>query len=165
MVQMASSSIIDGGLEAWRVIRFGSLEFLTDDSAWHPDDPLSEITLPAIGSLHFRVNGEGTLCLQDPIQYRLACQALQRRLRRYSKPRLGHPASRLAGKVNSDSMYPLLESVFDGDESSGSRATEVFMANTPPPHDDDATHNAVAGNGGAGNDAGAVARAAEARAT
>lgn len=63
MVQMVSSLIIGGGLVPMRVIRFDSLDFTADDSAWHPDAPLMEIVLPAIRSLHFRVNGSSTLCL------------------------------------------------------------------------------------------------------
>lgn len=165
---MVSSPIIDGGLELGRVIHFGSLDFLTDDSAWHADVSLFEGTSLVVGSLHFHINNTGMLCLQDLVSNQLARQVPPRCLRRSSKPHLGYPVVQLVCMVNSDSLYPLLESSSDGEESFGGLASveEVFMTNTDINNGDghDAgLHNEGASNSGAGNDDGGVTHAAEPR--
>lgn len=169
---MVSSSITPGGLAPGQLIHFDSLNFTANDSALHPDAPLTKITLPMSGSLHFCINDSSVFCLQDPIPFQLARQVPPRCLRCSSKPPLGNPATRLVGMVNSDSLYPLLESCSNVEECSSRLASvaEVFAANTSSPHDNNTVpeagvrHDATIGPDGIVNDGGAVALVTKARA-
>ena len=46
-------------------IRFGSLTFIADDSAWLQEAPLDVEALPIRGSTHFRADARGILIRQE----------------------------------------------------------------------------------------------------
>lgn len=146
---MVSTSIPSGG------ICFGSLELSIDGSACHSDAPLNSFDMPKRGSIHYRSNARAS-CVEV-----LARLVPRRRLKCSIKPRpqFSHGASQLVGMIDTDSLYPLLESCSKEEDICVTQAfvAKVFMASTPPPDNSNrgggssdlstASHNVAMGEG------------------
>src|SRR3954468_12247867 len=86
---------------------FGSLAFIADDSAWLADSPLQAQLLPSRGSVHFRANESGALCL--PLSaHRQAPPLLSVR---HKKKRSGRPRAHHRGKLVKVQQVAVIDSV------------------------------------------------------
>lgn len=114
-IQAGSSPAIGGRLVPRLIVRFGRLDFLANDSAWHPTSAALPVGLTlSIGSLHFLADSLGLLCLQDPVPHQAA--ELTPRQPLGSPPTLhdDEVASQLICMIGSESLLPVLDSKPDG---------------------------------------------------
>src|ERR1041385_5818394 len=90
-VSSSSSSVRGPELIVGEVFRFGSLAFVADDSARLVDSPLQAQLLPLRGSVHFRADELGALCLQLSAHRQApALLSVRHKKKRSGRPRTHH---------------------------------------------------------------------------
>src|SRR3954470_19210912 len=103
----SSSSIRGSELIVGEVFCFGLLAFIADDSAWLEDSPIQAQLLPSRGSVHFRADESGALCLQLSA-HRQAPALLSVR---HKKKRSGRPRAHHRGKSVKVQQVAVIDSV------------------------------------------------------